>query len=123
MSEIQCIRKACIEDPNDLYHVESHMCFVCGAEFGPDAKMMERICPVCAWYQCPTCGGCKCSLSKVDATWVDRIRGTYCQDRELMAAIDVGALPDTENPNVKAGLGVQLRFCRRWVIEQQRSGV
>lgn len=120
MAGIDCIRKACIQDPDDLYHVESHVCFVCGAEFEPVPNMVQDICPTCGWYQCPVCAGCRCSLSEADAAWVDAIRSSYCQDVELMARINVGDLPDTDNPNVKAGLGIQLRFCRRWAIEQLR---
>jgi hypothetical protein len=50
----------------------------------------------------------------------DDIRSTYRQNIEKMASVNVGDLPDTENPHVKAGLRMQLRFCRRWAIEQMR---
>jgi hypothetical protein len=118
MAGIDCIRKECIENPDDLYHVESHVCFVCSAEFEPMPDMMQKICSVCGWYHCPVCDGCKCSLSETDAAWVDTIRSSYCQSVEKMATINVSNLPNTENPNVKLGLGIQLRFCRRWAIEQ-----
>jgi hypothetical protein len=120
MSEVNCIRKSCIEDPDDLYHVESHVCFVCGAEFEPTPGMIQQICDECNWYNCPVCGGCKCSLSDSDAAWVDSIRASYCQSVNEMAGIRVKNLPDTDNPNVKLGLGIQLRFCRRWAIGQLR---
>jgi hypothetical protein len=121
MAKIDCIRKACIEDPNDLYHVESHACFVCGVEFEPSSEMVGEVCEACGWYRCPDCGGCQCSLSEADAAWMDDIRSTYCHNIEKMASVNVGDLPDTENPHVKMGLGMQLRFCRRWAIEQMRQ--
>jgi hypothetical protein len=120
-SEIRCIRRACIEDPEDLYHHESHTCFVCGAEFDPSPEMMGQICEVCNWYKCPTCGGCQCSLSPSDQAWMEAVRNTYCQDVGLMANLRLEDLPATDNPHVKEGLGMQLRFCRRWAVEQMRA--
>jgi len=115
---INCIRKECIENPDDLYHYESHVCFVCGAEWDPDPSL---ICAKCGWIKCPKCNGCRCSLSEADKAWVDNVFATYCQSIEAMAGVKVGGLADTENPNVKAGLGMQLRFCRRWANEQLRK--
>lgn len=120
MTEANCIRSACIANDDDLYHVESHVCFVCGAEFDPTPDLRQEICSVCGWYRCPFCDGCECSLSREDAAWIDHIHTTACQSIADMANLNVGSLPETENPNVKVGLGMQLRFCRRWAIEQLR---
>lgn len=118
MMEIDCIRKSCIKDPGDPYHFESHLCFVCGAEFDPSIELVGELCPSCGWLRCPFCGGCKCSLGYNDQRWIDYIKGSYCQDVGMMAKINVGMLPPTENPNVKLGLGIELRFCRRWANVQ-----
>jgi hypothetical protein len=118
---IRCIRRTCIEDPEDLYHYESHICFVCGAGFEPSPEMLKQVCEVCHWYKCPTCGGCQCSLSANDQAWIESVRNTCCQDIDLMASLRLEDLLDTENPHVKEGLGMQLRFCRRWAIEQIRG--
>lgn len=115
---IRCIRRTCIEDPEDPYHDESHVCFVCGAEFEPSPEMLKRVCEVCHWYKCPTCGGCQCFLSANDQAWIESVRNIYCQDIDRMAGLRLENLPDTENPHVKEGLGTQLCFCRRWAIEQ-----
>ena len=115
MEGIDCIRKDCIADPDDPYHHESHLCFVCGYEFDPVPPMVETaLCAVCNWYACPQCGGCRCSLDDHDQQWIDTVRATYCHDIEKMAAVRVSDLPDTHNPWARRGLGLQLRFCRRW---------
>lgn len=105
MAKIDCIRKACIEDPNDLYHVESHACFVCGVEFEPSPEMVGEMCEVCGWYRCPDCGGCQCSLSEADAAWIDNIRSTYCQNIEKMASVNVGTFLTPKTLMLRRGWG------------------
>lgn len=110
-----CIRKECIEDPDDAYHYESHKCFVCGEGFMPSVEVVnEEQCPECGWLTCPYCGCCKCDLKPEDQEWIDYVSKTYCQDRVRMAGINVSRLPDTVNRCVKEGLGMQLAFCKRW---------
>lgn len=109
-----CIRKDCIHNPEDAYHIETHWCFVCGAEFDPSPDMLLQQCPQCRWYKCPSCGGCQCSLSEHDQVWVNEVFSVYCHNLEAMADISVAQLPDTDNPHVKKGLGLQFYFCKRW---------
>lgn len=117
---IECIRRECIADPNDLYHAESHICFVCGAEFDPSVELTDAPCEQCNWLCCPTCGCCKCSLSEADQAWLDGIRETVCQDLCDMVDIDLESIPMTENPNLYWGMTTQLRFCRRWATGELR---
>jgi len=110
-----CIRQECIEDPGDAYHYEEHLCFCCGHTFMPTPEMAkEAQCPVCGWYKCPHCDGCKCSLSTNDRDWIEAVHTTYCKDLRAMASVEVDSLPETDNHWVKVGLGLQLRFCKRW---------
>jgi len=117
MMSIDCIRKACIEDPKDPYHFEEHLCYVCGAAWDP-VLSEAPVCEQCGWLKCPACGGCKCSLSGHDRQWLDDIRSTLCQDVRLLAGVRVASLPDTDNPHLREGMSLQLRFCRRWALEQ-----
>jgi len=109
-----CIRKECINHNDDAYHVETHLCFVCGAEFDPSPELRAQQCPECGWYRCPRCGGCQCSLNEHDRKWIDEVCSVYCHHLESMADIKVSALPETDNPHVKRGLGLQCYFCKRW---------
>ena len=110
-----CIRTECINDPVDAYHLETHKCFVCGGIFMPTPEMAEgERCPDCSWYECPFCGCCKCDLEQDDQDWIDDVFDTYCNSTRAMSRIRLGDLPDTMNPSVKDGLGMQLAFCKRW---------
>lgn len=117
---VNCIRKGCIADPNDPYHAEQHLCFVCGKPFYVTED--KKICPKCNWVICPECGGCQCNLSEWDASWVRRVRGFFCQAPETMASFRWEDLPKTDNPYVSLGLGLQLSFCKRWAVEQLQEG-
>lgn len=109
-----CIRRECIKSDIDAYHAETHVCFVCGEQFDVPPEMRLRQCPECLWYKCPACDGCQCSLDEEDQQWMTRVFEEFCHDVEKMADIDVGGLPDTNNSNVKLGLGLQFYFCKRW---------
>lgn len=122
MTEVQCIRSGCIQDPNDEYHWEPHRCFVCGAPFFVSPNIVERcICEQCNWAICPVCGGCKCSLSEQDQAWIDNVRETVCQSVQKMANVDPEMLADTDNGWVKKGLGLQLYFCKKWACVQLQA--
>lgn len=110
-----CIRKECIEDPDDAYHYETHKCFVCGEVFMPSVEMVEgEQCPKCGWLTCQACGCCKCQMGPEDREWVDNIFNKFCHSKARMAAINIGNLKPTTNPHVRDGLGMQLAFCKRW---------
>ena len=115
--EVQCVRKDCIADPRNPYHQEPHLCFSCGAQWYVTPELLEtNLCKVCNWLACPECGACKCSLTKEDRHWVDRVRKYYCQSVEELAAFRDDDLGATSNPSVRAGLGLQLMFCNRWAL-------
>ncbi len=123
---VNCVRKDCIADPRDPYHQEPHLCFSCGAQWYVTPGLLENnLCPECNWIKCPACGACKCSLTRASQKWVDRVRSTYCQSIEKLAAYQEKDLPivdDREGAVVrlKAGLGLQLMFCNRWARVELR---
>ena len=108
---IECFRSHQIEDPQSDYHLEAHQCFVCGGTFDPTPGL--RVCEECRWYRCPDCGGCLCSLSPEDQVWLNFIRSVICQSPESLAFLDLSLLPETQNPNLRAGILTQLHFCQK----------
>jgi len=111
MVQIDCFRSEEIADPESDYHLEAHLCFICGAPFEPTPDL--PVCPVCNWYLCPDCGGCRCSLSPEDRRWLEFIREVFCQVPEVLAKTPLGLLPMTTNPNLRAGMMTQLYFCQK----------
>lgn len=123
MTEIPCIRSACIADPTDPYHTEEpHICYVCGYHFDVTPEVVEKsICSKCLWARCPKCHGCACRLDEHDQQWLWWVRHSFCRNYALMASIDVNELPETHNVFLKVGLGLQLRYCKKWCEEKLRA--